>query len=444
MAATLALLTAGCGPEPIQPKGPPPRTVTANPVTTGDVPFYLDTLGRATAFESVDIVSQVSGQIVGLHFEQGAMVQEGDLMATIFQPPYEAAVEQAQGALQEAQAQLAIDELKMERSRPLVPEKLISEQDFQALVAQVESDRGAVQQAEGQLLAAEVNLGYTEIRSPVSGMAGIYQINLGNVVSAGLAETLTTVLQMDPIYVDFIVPESSFEQVRMYFDQHGGKLAVRANYLSDASKSRMGEAVILGNAVGSETGTVNLRAVFKNADGFLWPNQPLGIRVILTTLKGALLAPANCVGIGQNGRFVFVIDEAKGTVEQRTVEVGQRQDDGKIVIKSGVKPGEKLVGEGLDFLRSGMNVIVTDGNPQDAKLPMSMIQPVLDMLEKYHKATPEQIEQMKKSQRLPPEVIKKLAEHGALTEKEKSFLLEVETGSTTGEPAAKSGATSGK
>ncbi|MEO0794436.1 MAG: efflux RND transporter periplasmic adaptor subunit [Verrucomicrobiota bacterium] len=429
-----ALGLVGCYPEPIKPKGPPPRTVTANEVTTGDVPLYSDTLGRATALESVNIVSQVDGQIVGVHFSQGEKLEEGDLMYTIYQPPYIAAVEEAEGQLEQAQAQLAIDELELERSRPLVPEQLISEQDFQALEAKVEEDRGAVREAEGQLLAAQVNLGYTEIRSPVSGMAGIYLVNVGNVVSAAEGQTLTTVLKMDPIYVDFISPEAQFDQIREYFHKAGGELKIRASYLSDTSKFRYGDMTILGNEVDTETGTVNLRATMDNADEFLWPNQPLAIRVIMDTLKDALLAPASCVGVGQNGHFVFVIDEDKNTVTQQNVKVGQRQDDGTIVIKSGVKKGDKLVGEGLDFLRTGTVIVVSDGNPADIKLPMKMIQPVIDLLQKYKKATPAQIKKIKDSRRLPPELLKKLYEHHAITQKEEEFLLNLETGSITGEP----------
>ncbi|MGE9296753.1 MAG: efflux RND transporter periplasmic adaptor subunit [Puniceicoccales bacterium] len=434
----MAILLSGCGPEPIQPKGPPPRTVTAVEVTTATVPLYQDTLGRATALETVDIVSQVDGQITGVHFVQGSMLSKGDLMYTIFQDPYLAAIEEAEGQIEQARAQLAIDELELERSQPLVPQKLISEQDFQSLEATVEKNRGAMRQAEGELLAAKVNLGYTEIRSPIDGMAGIYLVNVGNVVSAVEGQTLTTVLKMDPIYIDFIAPESKFDEIRKYFNQAGGKLTIRANYLSDPNMEREGELTILGNRVDTETGTVNMRATFDNPDGFFWPNQPLGIRVILDTLEDVLVAPASCVGIGQNGRYVFVIDEDKNTVTQRNVTVGQLQDDGTLVIETGVKAGDKLVGEGLNFLRTGSEVIVTDGNPKDVKLPLSMITPITDMLQKYKKATPAQIKQIKDSRRLPPEILEKLEKHGALSEKEEEFLMNLETGSPQG-PSKTSG-----
>ncbi|GHB99376.1 RND transporter [Cerasicoccus arenae] len=424
----------GCGPEPIQPKGPPPRTVTVNEVKTADVYLYSDTLGRATAYESVNIVSQVDGQITEVTFTQGSMVKKGDLLYRIFQPPYIAAIEEAEGSVEQARAQLAIDELALERNRPLVPQKLISEQDFQALEATVESDRGALRKAEGDLLAAKVNLDYTEIRSPIDGMASIYLVNVGNVVSALEGETLATVLRMDPIYVDFISPESRFDDIRSYFNKAGGKLTIRASSLSDASQHREGELTILGNAVDTETGTVNLRATFKNDDGFFWPNQPLAVRVYLKTIKDAMVVSSSSVGIGQNGRFVFVIDEATSTVTQKSVTVGQLQEDGTIVIESGVKPGDKLVGEGLDFLRDKSEIIVTDGNPADVKLPPQMIDPVVKMLQKYKKATPAEIKKIQDSRRLPPQLLKKLQSHGVLSEQETEFLLNLETGSVTGTP----------
>lgn len=439
--ALLAL--SGCGPKPIEPKGPPPRTVNAYEVTTGNAPLYFDTLGRATAFESVSIVSQVNGQIVESPFTQGSMVKQGDLLFKIFQPPYIAAVEEAQGSVEEAQAQLDINELALERNRPLVPQKLISEQDFQTLEATVASNRGALRKAEGELLAAEVNLGYTEIRSPIDGMTSIYFVDTGNVVTAASGTTLATVLRMDPIYVDFIAPEAKFDDIRKYFDEAGGKLKVRASYLSDPTQERFGELTILGNSVDTETGTVNLRAVFQNPDGFFWPNQPLAVRVILKELENVLLAPSNCVGIGSSGRYVFVIDEEKSTVTQQNVTVGQMQDSGDIVIEHGVKAGDKLVGEGLDFLRTGLEVIVNTGNPQTIKLPPSIIEPVVKMLQKYKKATPAQIKQIQDSRRLPPDLLKKLKEHGVLTEKEEEFLLNLETGSVTGETPAKKSEQSG-
>ncbi|WP_309400770.1 efflux RND transporter periplasmic adaptor subunit [Cerasicoccus maritimus] len=431
----MSLIITGCGPEPIQPKGPPPRTVTATEVTQGSAPLYLDTLGRSTAFEAVNIVSQVDGRIVETPFTQGSVVKEGDLLFKIFQPPYIAAVEEAEGQVEQARAQLAIDSLSLERNRPLVPQQLISEQDFQTLEANVESDRGALRMAEGQLLAARVNLDYTEIRSPIDGMASVYYVDAGNVVSAMDGTTLATVLRMDPIYVDFIAPVSKFDQIRKYFRESGNKLKIRASYISDPTQERYGELTILGNSVDTETGTVNLRATFKNSDQFFWPNQPLAIRVILEEMKDVLLAPDHCVGIGQGGNYVFVIDEEKSTVTQKNVVIGQVQDDGNVVIESGVKAGDKLVGEGLDFLRSGMEVIVTDGNPRDVKLPPSMIEPIVDMLKKYKKATPAQLKKMQDSRRLPVDLLKKLKEHGVLSAKEEQFLLNLETGSITGEPS---------
>lgn len=429
----LALLS-GCEPEPIEQKGPPPRTVTANEVTTGTVPLYIDTLGRATAIEEVNIVSQVRGRIVEAPFTQGSMVEEGDLLFKIYQAPYIAAVEKAEGVLEQAKAQLAIDELALKRNEPLVPQKLISEQDFQALEATVEKDRGAVREAEGDLLAAQVNLDYTEIRSPVDGMASIYFVNVGNVVSEMGDQVLATVLTLDPIYVDFIAPEAKFDEIREYYEQAGGSLKVQATYLSDESKSRMGEVTILGNSVGTETGTVNLRATFDNEDQFFWPNQPMAIRVILEELEDAVLAPSKCVGIGQKGHYVFVINEEKGIVNLKHVEIGQEQPNDMVVIKSGVKPGDKLVGEGLTFLRDDMEVIVTDGNPKDVKLPEAMIQPIVERLKKSKRLSPEEIQQIEQSRRLPPKLLKKMREHNLLTEKEEDYIMNLETGSTSGEP----------
>ncbi|MBC2594786.1 efflux RND transporter periplasmic adaptor subunit [Ruficoccus amylovorans] len=428
--ASLSFMLAGCGEKPQQDQKSHARTVTAATVEAKDVPLYYDTLGKITSLESVNIVSQVNGQIMEIHFEQGSTVEEGDLLYTIYQPPYEAAVTQAKGRLQQSIAALEIARLEVERNRPLVPQKLVAEQSFEQMEANVIQLEGQVEENTGALEAAQVNLNYCTITAPVSGMIGIYQVNQGNVVYASANQQLTTIQQMDPIYVDFIVPTTVFPQVQKYYDEAEGNLKILVSYLdgeddSDNKLSREADLTILGNLVAANTGTVNLRATMKNADYAFWPNQPIAVRIILKTLKDALVVPEGAVAYGQQGTYAFVI-KSDNTVEQRTISVGQLQENGTMVVKSGLSAGERVVVEGQVFLMPGNEVIVTSDNPKENRLPKATTDKVIGILKKYNKGSPELFKQIEETGQLPPDLVENLKKHGALSEKEAAFIEQLE------------------
>ncbi len=429
MLVAVSLMLAGCGGDAPQEKKSQARTVTAATVEAKDVPLYYDTLGKTTSLESVSIVSQVDGQIMEIHFEQGTIVEEGDLLYTIFQPPYEAAVTQAKGRLQQSVAALEIAKLEVERSQPLVPQKLVSEQNFEQLEANVIQLEGQVEENTGALEAAQVNLNYCTITAPVSGMIGIYQVNQGNVVSAASDTQLTTIQQMDPIYVDFIVPTTVFPQLQKYFSEADGKLMIEVSYLDDnddkTQLTRQAELTILGNQVAANTGTVNLRATMKNEDYAFWPNQPVSVRIILQTLKGAMVVPEGAVAYGQQGSYAFVI-KSDNTVEQRVIKVGQLQEDGTMVVKDGLKEGERVVVEGQVFLMPGNEVIVKSDNPKKNRLPKETTDKVIAILKKYDKGTPELYKQIEQSGQLPLDLVESLKKHGKLSTKEAAFIESLE------------------
>lgn len=366
LAIMSALLLSACGKKEAPKAAPQPPPVKVVTAITQDTPLFYDTLGEATAYESVKIVSQVNGQIVSSPFKQGSMVKQGDKLFEIFKPPYEAQLLEARGSLAQAKAELEINQLNLDRNRPLVPQKLISEQEYQTLEATVKENLAAIETARGEVLAAEVNLGYTDIVSPIDGMVGNYNVNVGNVVTALGGDVLTTVERLDPIYIDFILPMPKFAQLRKYFHEASDELEIRASYLSDPKKNRKGPMTILGNSVAKSTGTVNLRATLQNDDTFFWPNQPLAVRVYLKTLKDAVLVPDAAIVTGQDGEFVFVVD-SNNTVKQTPVKVGQIQDDGNIVIYEGVKKGDKVVTDGQLMLRTGSKVTITSVDGKSTK-----------------------------------------------------------------------------
>lgn len=358
------LLLGGCSKKEEPARVMPPRSVTAATAQARDLPLYIDSLGRTKAYESVQVVPQVSGVLEKIAFTQGTLVKKGDLLFEIEPALYQAAVAQAEGALTQAKAQLSIDERQLERSRSLLPDKLISEQEFQTLEAKVESDKGAVQLAQGQLDSARVNLGYAVIHSPIDGLIGFYAVTEGNVVSAAAGTELTSIQRLHPLYADFNATDRDFIGLRKHFFEQGNELPVVVSYLAgDGEVKRDAKLKILGNEINRSTGTVRLRAEVQNEDYAFWPEQPISVRVILETLKGAVTVPTGAVGIGQAGEYVFIIEEKDGKqiVEQVPVKVGQSHDKGQtLVITEGLKAGQRVVVDGQVFLQSGQEVAIKD------------------------------------------------------------------------------------
>jgi len=363
LAAGGALFLAGCGQKTPDAPQMPPALVTAATALKQDVPLYLDTIGQTAAYEAVNVVSQVEGQIVEMPFTQGAMVNQGDVLVQIFKPPFEAALAKAQGQVKSDEANLALAKLQVTRSEPLLSGNLISQQQYDAYKAQADALAGQLESDQGSLQTAQINLNYATITAPVNGMVGTFKINVGNVVKVNDLP-ITTIQRMDPIYADFVVPVTDFPSVQEHYQQHHGVLPVHVESLSDATRALEGNLTILGNAVSSTTGTVNVRTTLANPDQVFWPNQPVRARIILDTLTDAVLIPDEAVQLDQEGQFVFVVVPgqagAPSTVAQRMVDLGQLQPNGLRVISSGVKPGEIVVVRNQLFLQPGMPVQVAE------------------------------------------------------------------------------------
>src|SRR5438094_1089373 len=277
----------------------PVRPVTAAKVITKDVPVYLDEIGTCAAYETVQVQAQVSGQIIGRHFQDGADVKKGDLLFTIDPRPYQAALEQAQGQLAQAKSKLVLDQITLKRQQELRARNVISPQDLDAAQATVKSDEAMVKTAEGAVAAAQVNLEYCSIRSPINGRAGLRLVDVGNVVTGGNGggggAVLLTIQGLDPIYTDFTVAENDLPLVRRYLGGPNIKVETRA---PDGSlPPRTGDLYFIDTAVQPGAGTVKARAVSPNADHTLWPSEFVRVRFILDELKDANLVPSQTVQI---------------------------------------------------------------------------------------------------------------------------------------------------
>ena len=343
---------------------PPARPVLVAKVVTKDVSLYLDEIGTCAAYETVQVQAQVSGQITARHFQDGADVKQGDLLFTIDPRPYEAALEQTQGQLGQAKSKLLLDQITLKRQQELRTRNVISPQDLDTAQATVKGDEAMVKTAEGAVAAAQVNLDYCSIRSPINGRAGLRLVDVGNIVTGGNGggggAVLLTIQGLDPIYTDFTVSETDLPLVRRYLG--GSNVKVETRSADGAMPPRTGDLYFIDTAVQPGAGTVKARAVTPNPDHAFWPSEFVRVRFILDKLKDASLVPSQAVQISQSGPFVFVV-KPDNTADLRKVKPGQRQDGDTQVIEDGLKAGETVVVTGQLALAPGIKVDPKPYNP---------------------------------------------------------------------------------
>src|SRR5216683_2454088 len=319
----------------------PPAPLSVAAAVTRDVPVYLDEVRKCVAREVVSIQPQLSGRITQLHFRDGGDVKKGDLLFTIDPRPFEAQLHAAQADLARASAALNLAKSQWTRAETLIATKAISQEEYDTRKNAVELTQAQVQQAAAAAETARLNLEYCSIRSPIDGRAGHRLVDVGNVVTANTT-TLLTIERLDPIYADFTVAQNDLTAVQK--NMKAGDLRVEVRLPDEPDKPVLGALTFLDNAVADATGTVTLRATVGNSEHRLWPGRFVRVRLLLSTIRGAVLVPAVAPQLSGKGSFVYVV-KTDSTAEMRPVKTGQRQGD-FLVIEEGVKPGEKVVVSG--------------------------------------------------------------------------------------------------
>src|SRR5438094_854894 len=332
----------------VKPAQPPARPALVAKVVTKDVPVYLDEIGTCAAYETVQVQAQVSGQIIARHFQDGSDVKQGDPLFTIDPRPYQATLDQAK-------AQAALDQATLKRQEDLRARKVISQQDYDTAVANSRKSQAAAE-------AAQVNLDYCYIKSPINGRVGLRNVDIGNLVGPS-SSALVTIQGLDPIYTDFTVAETDLALVRKYLG--GPNVKVQTYSPDEKIAPRVGDLYFIDNAVQPGSGTVKARGVTPNPDHAFWPSEFVRVRFILDTIKEARLVPAQVVQISQSGPFVFVL-KPDNTLDLRPVKPGQRQDGDLMVVESGIQPDEIVVVTGQLALAPGSKV---DPKPYNAPNP---------------------------------------------------------------------------
>ncbi len=401
-----AIVFSGCTNKAQQSFDRPPAPVSVTAAIAEDVPTYLDAIGKTVAREVVSIQPQVSGRITKIHFTDGANIRKNDLLFTIDQRPFESNLRQIQANLSRDQAlkkqaeanltreiaQAKWGLVQVNRYRDLVEHGVVAREQYESLRADLDSlnanvgaARAAVHSAEEAIKvdtaaveSAKVQLSYCYIRSPIDGRAGQRLVDIGNVVNpggsssgnsgsgnatSGNGNALLVIERLDPIYADFTISQNNLAEVQQQMRE--GKLKAEVRLPDTPGDPVIGELTFLDNVVQNTTGTVNLRATVPNAGHRFWPGRFVNIRLVLSTIREAVLVPATAPQLSAKGSFVYVVKQ-DSTAEQRPVSLGQRQGD-LIVVETGVAAGERVVTDGQLGVTPGGKVRVEQ--PREAGSP---------------------------------------------------------------------------
>lgn len=349
--AFAAVLTAlsGCAKKAQQTRQIPPAAVVLGDVVQQDVFSFIDTLGTVNSFKSVKVVPQVTGQIVKINFKQGDYVKEGDILAEIDKSRYRANVLAAEAQVEMAKSQLKIDTLDMQRNKKLAEQDFVSKQTYDALVSKVQSDEAALKSAEADLELAKINLNWCDVRAPISGKAGFFNIDLGNIVNANNASSMiTTIEETRKLYVDFFIPAARHFEVQSAMKNSPDGLELEVSYVADkVSQKRSAKARVeaVENRSRYSSSTLVLRAVLDNKDFVFWPDQPVKVILNLKKIENAVLVPNAAIQVDNVGHFVYVAKKAEGAlykISKVQVKVGQLYPDGNYLVE-GLQKGDKVV-----------------------------------------------------------------------------------------------------
>ncbi len=340
------------------PAAPAPTRVAVALVEQRDVTLWSEFSGRLEAVERVDVRSRVAGAVQAVHFREGALVAEGDLLITIDPAPYAAEVDRADAQVAAAQARVALTKNELERGRQLWDSRNISQRDLdQRLNAQREAEAN-LRAAEAALQSARLNLSYTEVRAPVAGRVGKVEITVGNLVAAGPgAPVLTTLVSVDPIYASFNADEDIVARALKTLgggsDAHAGldRIPVRMTTATSNGATLEGHLQLIDNQVEARSGTVRVRAAFANRDGSLMPGQFARVRMGQPRPERVLMVDERAIGTDQNKRFVLVVgDDNKAAYREITLGAFV---DGLRVVTNGLRSGDRIVVNGLQRVRPG-------------------------------------------------------------------------------------------
>ena len=330
-----------------------PVPVTVVPVAEKDVPIYLSALGTVQALNTVTVNAQISGQIQSINFKEGQEVKTGDLIAQIDPRTFQAALDQAAAKKKQDEAQLSASKSTLARYEDLIKQHFVAAQDLENQRQLVRQQEALVAADDAAIASAKTQLGYTRITAPIDGIAGIRQVDVGNLITANAGTGIVVLTQIHPINVIFNLPEQNLDEVRG--SSAADPLKVSALDRNDSHTIAEGVLKVIDNQIDTTTGTFKLKSEFANEKNGLWPGQFVNVRVEVKTVKGGLVVPATAVQRGPDGSYAYVV-QADNTVAMKPLQLGDEAGDSTILVTSGLAAGEKVVTEGQFRLKPGSKV----------------------------------------------------------------------------------------
>jgi membrane fusion protein, multidrug efflux system len=341
--------------------GRPPAPVVVSTVEQRNVPLQIEAIGNVEAYQTVQIRSQVNGQIETIHFKEGQDVHKGQLLYSLDKRPFLATLEQAQGNLKRDEAQAANAKLQAARYSDLEKQGVISHEQADLQRTEASSNSAAVYADQAAVDAAKVQLQYTDICAPIDARTGALMMNVGNLVKANDTPFLVQLNQIEPIYATFTVPEARLREVRQFAAK---KLKVLAYPKGQNSNPAEGLLTFIDNAVNPQTGTVKLKATFQNKDRRLWPGEFINVVLKISTLDNAITVPTKAVQSGQQGDYVFVVSKDGTAAPHQVTTIGTYHN--LTLVKSGLNPGDTVIVDGQLRVTPNGKVLVQSSLPPNA------------------------------------------------------------------------------
>jgi RND family efflux transporter MFP subunit len=363
----LLLWSAGCGGGADLSTPPPPPEVTVAEVRAEELAEWDEYQGVFQAVDRVDVRPRVSGYLIRVAFTEGTEVRKGAVLFEIDPEPYQATLDQRKAELARARARLSLNERDAKRGESMVAAQAISQEEMDTRLTLVAEARAAVAAAEAAVRAAELDLGYTKVRSPVDGRTSRAEVTEGNLVTGGPGEPteLTTVVSLDPIYVYFEGDESAYLRYA-HLDRTGERASsrraanpVQIGLADEEGFPHHGRMDFVDNRLDRETGTIRARAVVPNPDRLFTPGMFARVRLIGSGVRRVTVIPEVAVSTDQDRKFVFVFNRDSSTVAYRPVTLGRQVDGQRRIIREGLKPGEQIVVNGFARIRPGVRVKAT-------------------------------------------------------------------------------------
>ncbi len=342
----------------------PPVPVTIAPVDKADFPVYLTGLGTVQGFNTVQVRTRIDGQIDKVAFQEGQLVNQGDLLVEIDPRPFQAALDQAKAKKAQDEANLANANLDLQRFTKLGEFATRQQTDTQRstvaqLTAQIAADDAAISNAQTQL-------DYTQVKAPISGVAGLRQVDIGNIVNASTQTGVVTIAQIEPIAVIFTAPEDQLPYINEA--QAVSPLKVIAITTDGKKPLAEGKLAVVNNQVDTTSGTIRLKAVFDNKNHALWPGQSVSTRLLVRTLKDATVVPDDAIQHSTDGLYAYAVSQ-DNKAELRKVKVSQ-SIDGRSVVDQGLTPGERVITGGQFKVQPGtvVTTAVASSGPAPSKV----------------------------------------------------------------------------